>query len=980
MPNPKISTLTDDFRNFNATKWPAASNASCVGWRGRLTHPVTDFAKFDTSSNLYDATSDAIYFELATLPLLTSSLTALFLRKDGSNRVAIGRNAGNLVLSKTEAGVDTNGPTIAYDNTWHRWMRLRHDGTTLYWETSNNGLSWTSRWSTTTTVDLANVWVTIESGGGGLGYAEVTHLNIPPATASTHVSPPVYFGSLQTDTGHAAAEYAGGTRTAMQELSMASWNPTDGTFSGSYESAVLANRNTLQATGAKLTLSTGIHFAPSWLANLTNGKYVDQIGTVYSEPNMVFNQLVRNKVETYLSRINTVLGLNNYWAIRLVAGSSSGEVLYPGTGGLGKYVAYDANAQGTGTDRPSTVQPCPYPGWVPGNTSITIAQVGEWAEWYIRSLAECVSWQIRYLRTLGYTGWFEILTPGQGSRPWQYTSDIAARLNVASYTDVGAVWHKIYESLVDRSGVIVWCSSTGDQSGAPTDNVPVPSTDNAVAIDNSATVNPWSAPRWQMRLAYEYGMQIGGENPGYGGVGDTHYRDTTTSGMLAKAMAIAATGYFAFDWAHSARLWDTTMPFSNYQSYMSSVNGGSFPVPISPADLTSTGTTPPAPVVGAPIVATSRLHAYWRYAIGPWKSGASSKIRWAGLSGPQAEMVSAAARRLDARLLEPSTATFSVDGHDDTAAMLEDLITDLWIWRDGTPLFRGRLMSSSDEIDGVRHTTEVEFADYRGVLDRRLLYGDMTWTSIEQATIVWDMITDAQSRTGGNIGLLQNTYPSAWTATGVTRTVTFTAGDSIWESIKKLSIMDNGFDFDIDKDLLAYLYYPARGADNGVVLDVGGRVSKVTRKFDPAGYADALRQSGADGVTPTIKFVDGIDTAPEGRWDAQFGDTALNTTHMVTSAATGNLARVSRLIPTYELTLAPGAWRGKSHFWLGDWVTVVVKSGRLNEAIKARVYEMHVDIDDSDEETVGVTVGAARLDPRSVIRGIGKRVNQLMKR
>lgn len=350
----------------------------------------------------------------------------------------------------------------------------------------------------------------------------------------------------------------------------------------------------------------------------------------------------------------------------------------------------------------------------------------------------------------------------------------------------------------------------------------------------------------------------------------------------------------------------------------------------------------------------------------------------AGRGGaPESELTSATGRTLRLKLLDPSEASFTLSGYSTEAGLLEELITDLWVYRDGVALLRGRVANIGDQITGSTYSVSVEVRDYREVLQRRILQADRTWTSIEQSTIAWNLITDTQALDGGNLGITQGTWPT----TGVIRSsVTFSAGDAVAESLKKLGQMSGGFDLDIDATLAANLYYPQRGSDIGAVLDFGGVVTDVTRAWDPAQYANAIRQSGADGVTPVTLAVPGIADAPEGRWDSQYSDTALTTTDMVAKTAATNLASASMLVPSYAIKLAKGAWGGPSHFFLGDYVTLAVKAGRLSEVVKVRVFEIDIGLDDSNAEDITVVVGDVATDARSVLRGIARRINVLAKR
>jgi hypothetical protein len=368
----------------------------------------------------------------------------------------------------------------------------------------------------------------------------------------------------------------------------------------------------------------------------------------------------------------------------------------------------------------------------------------------------------------------------------------------------------------------------------------------------------------------------------------------------------------------------------------------------------------------------------WIWAVGPWDAGAAIKQGLGSQGGQVAEIRSASARSLKIKLLDPSEASFTCWGYSSEAAVIDELISDLWVYRNGSPVFRGRITGpNSDTLAPDRYDFAVEARDYREVLNRRILYADRTWTGVEQSTIVWDLITDTEALGGGNLGLTQGTWP----VTGIIRpSVTFMAGDSVGQSIKLLSQMSGGFDWDIDIGLNANLYYPYRGQDNGTVLDWGGVVKNVTRTFEPSQYANGIRQSGADGITPTSLAVPDIGSRAEGRWDAQFSDTQLNTTDMVNQTAATNLALAQTALPTYQIQVAKGAWGGPGHIWIGDYVTVAIKAGRLNEVVKARVFELDITVDDSNREDVTVVLGNPVIDPRSVLRGIGARLAQLTKR
>lgn len=183
----KAASLTDDFRTLNTGKWSSNVNASVVGWRGRVTMNSVGgaVAGFGTGNTKYDLTNSYMYVEFATLPTHNTSSVYLMARLDVDNLVFIGREGANLLMRQVAAGV-VSDTTLTYDYTYHRWKRLRHDGTSLLFETSNNWLTWTTRRTLVPGFSLASIEIRMEAlwlGSVGVGRAEFGWFNTAPVTA-----------------------------------------------------------------------------------------------------------------------------------------------------------------------------------------------------------------------------------------------------------------------------------------------------------------------------------------------------------------------------------------------------------------------------------------------------------------------------------------------------------------------------------------------------------------------------------------------------------------------------------------------------------------------------------------------------------------------------------------------------------------------------------------------------------------------------
>lgn len=335
--------------------------------------------------------------------------------------------------------------------------------------------------------------------------------------------------------------------------------------------------------------------------------------------------------------------------------------------------------------------------------------------------------------------------------------------------------------------------------------------------------------------------------------------------------------------------------------------------------------------------------------------------RWQFIIGDggqeQAELVDATSRQVTWRVDAAAEASFDLPGSSPRAGAITELVTDLHVRLDGDKLYRGRVGGTSDTLDADQHKVSVQTADYRAVLGRRILWSDDTlvYTADDQSDIFWGLINDTQARDGGDLSITRG----LGTVTGVTRDRTFEAGKNIGEALTQLGEVIDGFDWDIDANLQANVYYPERGGNAGVVLDYGGAVTGVTRQVDPSTFFTALRFNGADGLVAAEVVAADITTRQEGRWDFQQGETDIAEQATVDDRAERLLDLGQVISPAYTLRLKRGFWQGPSHIWLGDTCRIIVRSlPRLDVNATARVYEIKASIDDNGDADIDLTIGA----------------------
>jgi len=392
-----------------------------------------------------------------------------------------------------------------------------------------------------------------------VGIVAVIVLPALGQAASAGGTPTMLYGTLDTEASTAATESAGGVGMAMFEFDWAAFEPEQGTFDSSYLTAMKADLDAYQAAGMDITVGLGLQDPPAWVLKLADATYVDQHGDVSAEADFVFSAAVRAAADTYLAQMAASIPLSDFWAIRLTSGGDD-EMVYPGTG---SYWAFNSSAR-TGNGLPAGMTANPYPAWIPGTPGLTQDEIKQWVTWYVSGLDNVTDWQMQQLNELGFTGYYETVTPGSGTRPDVLAAQEQQDLPGGT-TGVGAVWNVYYSKLWYKSRVIAYVSSVADESGGNDSCQP---SDDSLPL-SSPEMDSWSATRWIARIANAYGMLVGGENPGYAQPAslDTFYTDVSATGEMAAALAQARScGFTVFYWAHDTNLWSDIVPFATYAS------------------------------------------------------------------------------------------------------------------------------------------------------------------------------------------------------------------------------------------------------------------------------------------------------------------------------------------------------------------------------------------------------------------------------
>lgn len=218
----KANTFTDNFTTESSTWWgygEYGADSPVVSSGQLLLSPVASYPILITNTQ-YELTASYVLVEfIQNANAGNGSISVQFgVRIDSDNFVTFEANDGSMIFRECVASSNSD-TSMTYSTTDHRWLRIRENGGTVYWDTSSDAINWTTRRSKTTTLDFSSVQLYMMSGFWGVepspGVAIFDNLNLP-------VPPPVYSSGWHV--GHLPmGAIDGGTIISRNYFDTADW-------------------------------------------------------------------------------------------------------------------------------------------------------------------------------------------------------------------------------------------------------------------------------------------------------------------------------------------------------------------------------------------------------------------------------------------------------------------------------------------------------------------------------------------------------------------------------------------------------------------------------------------------------------------------------------------------------------------------------------------------------------------------------------
>jgi hypothetical protein len=200
--------------------------------------------------------------------------------------------------------------------------------------------------------------------------------------------------------------------------------------------------------------------------------------------------------------------------------------------------------------------------------------------------------------------------------------------------------------------------------------------------------------------------------------------------------------------------------------------------------------------------------------------------------------------RLPLEIAEPLASALRVGGE-----------VDLWVWREGVPVWGGPLLGARPEVGVAGGSVTFAALGIGELLADRYTDAPYTIAAREQTRLAFDLVEIAQARPNGDLAIDAGDLPDS-----VARTVEWQSPTPILGAIETLAESDRGFDFAF-APTAEYRYrfdafVPRQGTARGVVLERGRNVAAVLDATVDAArgrVVNAATAIGAGGVYVTAE-------------------------------------------------------------------------------------------------------------------------------
>lgn len=289
-------------------------------------------------------------------------------------------------------------------------------------------------------------------------------------------------------------------------------------------------------------------------------------------------------------------------------------------------------------------------------------------------------------------------------------------------------------------------------------------------------------------------------------------------------------------------------------------------------------------------------------------------------TGPVVQITDFDAWQLDNNLDDGCSLQFTARGNSVASLAIDELATDIWLYRGSTLDQRFRITGVQQEWgpDGEDNIA-VSAACYRRLLKSRHVRTSLSYSGISQGTIVWNLVQHAQAATGGNLGI---TLGAAGPV--VLRSRDFVPGANIFDSIVEMTQISNGLTWDINANLQLIVSQPTLYPVIAMPCELGVVARRMSRPSSADKFGNVAFVTGDSmSTTPVIAEAPGLALDPRGRWERYQSLSQVKDQPQLIELGAGLLEEAISPVSIWRVEMEPSRYFLDAEYQIGDIITVV---------------------------------------------------------
>lgn len=293
--------------------------------------------------------------------------------------------------------------------------------------------------------------------------------------------------------------------------------------------------------------------------------------------------------------------------------------------------------------------------------------------------------------------------------------------------------------------------------------------------------------------------------------------------------------------------------------------------------------------------------------------------------------------------------TFDVPGNSPAAQEIDELATDVWLYRSGSVRSRYRIVAVEQTWgpDGG-DVVSVTAVCYKRLMASRHVISPLAFSATPQAEIIRDLIEHTQSQPGGDLGITVGTLDSG----GVSRERNYVRGENLGQILDNMQNVIDGPWWEIDGgkrlNVKPFSAFPTRLTP----LQLGVNVRSLTRSSGASAFANVVYVDGDKAATtPVVELSPTVETDPRGRWERAVGFPNVILQSTLDEKAEGLVESLRTPLAQWSAQIEPERYLLDSEFSPGDFVTIVVPAtvaapiGNPGFSVPAQVLNVSLNID-----------------------------------